>query len=223
MQRGRAERVEVAGDVHLTRELLRRHVADGAHQRAAVQSAFEIARDAEVDQRHASVPAPDQVGGLQIAVDERRLQAMEMAQDLQHLLDEVQHFVLGVAPLLHLLEQRDALEIAIGEVEPRPGAVLLAKGVDVGGHPRMTQLAERARFAGEGLQRLRVGCAGETQLLEHHPVAVRGFGEKSAPAAGASQGAQDTERASERRRAAVVAASSRERRAADGTIGGQLE
>ena len=87
----------------------------------------------------------------------------------------------------------------------------------------MTQLAERSRFAGEGIQRLCVGRAGEAQLLQHHPIAVRGLGEKSAAAAAASQSAQDAERAGERRRAAVVAAAKGERCLAEDAGGGESE
>jgi len=80
--------LEVAGEYHMTRQLLRRHVADGAH-RFRCAGAFEIARDA----KSISATLPPARTGWPVYRPRTRWMsgpggaAHGDAQDLQHLLD----------------------------------------------------------------------------------------------------------------------------------------
>ncbi len=215
MQGGCPERVEVAGHVDLSGELLGRHVTHRAHHGGVLQRAVEIPRHSEIDQRDLSVVPPDEVRRLEVPVDDRGLESMEVAQDLQHFLDQVEDFVFRISALLQLLKQRDTVEVAIREVQPRSRTFLLAEGVDVDGHSRMAELAEGPRLAREGLQRLSVGSIREAQLLDDHLPAVGRSGEEGAPPAAAPERSQDQERAGQRRGPTRFAATAGERRIAE--------
>src|SRR5690606_17925223 len=77
-----SERVEIDGRTGVAVELLRGHVAEGPDHRGP---AFEPRRDpyaAKVDEVHAIAPIDDDVGRLDVAVDDRRRACVQVLEDV---------------------------------------------------------------------------------------------------------------------------------------------
>ena len=84
-------RVEIAGGIHRPTQLLRRHVSERTDQgRAMGDAALQIPRSAEVDDPELPLEVPDQVGRLDVAVDDGRRAPVNRLQDLEDIAGDLQ-------------------------------------------------------------------------------------------------------------------------------------
>ena len=182
-----AERVEIRGRAGLAHNLLHREEPEGAdrgraHRRAEVQARLD---SAEVDQERAPVARQDDVARLDVAVDERGVEPVEVGEHVEEgaqdrLEREPGERRVVVDPLL----QRSALDVVLHEDQrQRPAALLgdrLAPELARGQRPRavvgevlvvtrdvwVVDRGEHPRLAFEQLERLPVRHPIDAQHLE---------------------------------------------------------
>jgi hypothetical protein len=169
------ERVQVRGRHRPPRELLHRHVAGRAHHRAVGGRGVDrdATRGIEVDQHRprvgklAGCPLEHDVRRLDVAVQDRRGEPVQVVEDVEHAAEEgargalVEPLPAGervaqVRPLVERLDQHE-LRPAIGRV--------LERVVDLG-DPGVLQPPEQRQLALEQLDLLPVLDVGEIEDLE---------------------------------------------------------
>ena len=151
---------------------------EGSHQRRVVGDAVgQVARRTEVDQHGGPIGADDEVGGLHVPVNHRRLERVQVAQGLQDLAAERERLRLREARAAQPRRERCARDQLLDEVEAGVNALTLAKRLSIARDARVVNPLEEATFALEGVERLRRWHGGEGELLQHDGLVAGGLGQ----------------------------------------------
>ena len=177
MMHRRAQRVEIRTGLDASAILLRRRVTLRADH-GGITKRREMACDAEVDQLRHAVAGDHHVGRLEVAVNDRRFEIMqifERREDLQRNLDYSRRRELAAVRAQFILE-RGAVDILHHEVV----MVGFAEAIEDARDVFVGELREHVGLALEGRRRLllqvgtgeaidhfrqRAGAAGEPQIL----------------------------------------------------------
>jgi hypothetical protein len=159
------ERVDVGGGGDLAVELLGRHVAEGADHGGAAVDGEGDAHAAEVDQRERAVGAlraVDQVGGLDVAVDDRRVASVEVLEDAEGVIEEGEQLGLRGAGAAEATRERLPLDELHHEEELAAGVA--GELIEVAGDRGVLEVAQDLALALEQVEGLPV--AAEVAQLE---------------------------------------------------------
>ena len=167
---GAAQRIDVAADVRrlTVAALFRRHVIDGAHRGAGprdvrFQRVVDGTRQPQVRDLHRAVAADQQVGRLDIAMDDVEL--IGVLQSGGDLLDDVQRPHDGnFAPLVDDLVQVGPVDVFHRDVKVAVGFAAVVDGDDI----VMPQLRSRLSFRFEPFDERGIGGPFARQNLERH-------------------------------------------------------
>ncbi|MGC4118871.1 MAG: hypothetical protein QM765_30765 [Myxococcales bacterium] len=166
-RKGHPKCVEVAACVGVTGELLGGHVAEGADDRgASADASAEVADTAEVDQGEGALLAQDDVRGLDVPVDERGGEVVEVLEDLQNPARDTDGEVLVDALLLQDQLEVETIDERLGHVETDVGATAEGERVYELGDPRVGELLEHVLLALKQVDGLGVRYGREDELFE---------------------------------------------------------
>lgn len=143
--------VEVARGRGLAAELFGGHVADGADEaHARVEGCVDgVFHGAEVDEDEASVDPTHQVLGLDVPMDDRWRQAVEVLEDREQLVERVEDLVDRRAAGLDGFGEVPAIDQVLHQDEGEVAPVARGEAVDIVRDLRVPQLAQRGRLARE--------------------------------------------------------------------------
>ena len=193
-EHGRAHPVEVGGERGPAQELLGGHEAEGADHRGSSHraGAGRFGRGPEVDEKDGPLLVADDVSRLDVAVEDRGLEPLQIDQRLEQIGRHRRHVRLAGAPAaLHQLEQR-------GPRHQRPHQVAARHAVLGGGHEvdqrrdaRVIEVGDGPRFALEQLELFPVAQAAHVKLLDGQASAIgRALGLVGDPATSLAQRAE---------------------------------
>ena len=172
----RAQSVDVGGRAGVPLELLRGHVAEGARQGAAagLRIADHVPDGAEVHQHQPPVVgAADDVAGLDVPVDHRGRQPVQVLEDAQHLVEEGQHLKLGGADPSRLVGQGLALDELGHHRQGSLATVPHHPMVPVADDARVIELAQHTRLPLVELADLGRQHVAQRRYLDRYRLAAR--------------------------------------------------
>jgi hypothetical protein len=164
VEQRRAQRVDVAVRPGLALAMLLRRGVAGRAQRLGIRRLVLLERpgDPKVNQFNAVAGCEDDVAGREVAVDDRRVLAVQVAQHVAELIGQVQHLRFGQAiPLAdHPLGQRLTLHVFSDQHGPAFVAHKVINDLDNAG------VVELGEHACGGLELLERGLGGLCAKLE---------------------------------------------------------